>query len=172
MTGRFDAARAIRLMKSTISLFSSAGLSRGWIPIALSSVLAFACLFGEAPARRLSGPYLLLNGYSDTRLAYDLGKGSSIGRVSSRVVAAGADERHVIVKRVPDGPYEVHPRGPTLPDEVWTPDPEFYILDRSLDGPYVDPSACVFGPFDHDGFLRKRAEMNVSTNLRFTFSHD
>lgn len=115
-------------------------MTRASIAVATLAALLAACFAGETPEQRLSGPYILLNAYAggDTRLAYDLGRGSSIGRVSPVVIGAGADGSHVIVKRHPDGNPSVT---------------EYYIIDRRRDGPHAEPSDCVVGPLDHDGFV-------------------
>jgi hypothetical protein len=122
---------------------------------AVLSLVFVACFPTEDPQQRLSGPYILLNAFSggSTYLAYEFDGGSTIGRVSWVVVAAGADENHVIVKRHPEGDTSVT---------------EYYIIDRRRDGPYVDPSVCVVGPLDRDQFVAERVAMGVSPALDFS----
>lgn len=130
-------------------------MRRTLLTFAALSVALLACFPTEDPEQRLSGPYILRNAFAGghTYLAYEYQRGSTVGRVSGVVVAAGADENHVIVKRHPDGNTTVT---------------EYYIIDRSRDGPYVDPSACVVGPLDRDRFLAERLAMNVSPALDFS----
>lgn len=130
-------------------------------------------LDGDA-TQRLDGPYLILNATpgSDTRLAYDLGDGASIGRVSPRVVALGADENHVIIKWRPDtldesGNLRVPPPAPNDPALV-----RYFILERRLDGPHADRSACVRGPYREDEFANARTTLGVSPSLRFSQSFE
>jgi hypothetical protein len=132
-------------------------LTRTAVAFAMSLAL-LGCIGTEDPEQHLSGPYVLLNAFSggSTYLAYRQ-DGSTIGRVSDTVVAAGADKNHVIAMRHPDGNTAVT---------------EYYIIDRSRDGFYVKPSVSVVGPLDSDQYDAKRREMNVSPELDFTVTFD
>jgi len=125
------------------------------------AILTFAllgCIGTEDPEQHLSGPYVLRNAYAggDTYLAYRRGD-STIGRVSDTVVAAGADEDHVIAMRHPNGNAAVT---------------EYYIIDRSRDSFDADKRSCVVGPLDRLQFAAKRREMKVSPRLHFTVTFE
>lgn len=126
--------------------------------LAVLCVALVACFPTEDPWVRLSGPYVLLNAYpgGSTYLAYEFDGGSTIGRVSDTVVAAGADENHVIAKRHPNGDPSVT---------------EYYIIDRRRDGSHVDPSVCVVGPLTEEQFLAQRRAMGVSHALDFSVAY-
>jgi hypothetical protein len=137
----------------------SAGLKevlvvRTAVVLVMLSFALVGCLWTEDPELHLSGPYVLRNAFAggSTYLAYRQGE-STIGRVQDTVVAAGVDEKHVIVKRHPNGNAAVT---------------EYYIVDRSKDRFYAEPSVAVVGPLDVEQFSAKRREMNVSPALGFT----
>jgi hypothetical protein len=147
----------VRKRRRTPAVARGLLLTRTFFAVFLLSVTVLSCFWFEGPKVRVSGPYVLLNAYAggDTRLAYEFGNGSSIGRVSHTVVGAGADENHVIVMRHPGGNAAVT---------------EYYIIDRRRDGAHVDPSVCVIGPLDREAFSARRRAANVSPALDFTIT--
>ena len=133
-------------------------MTRTAVAFATLSFALLGCLGTEDPEQRLSGPYVLRNAYAGgaTYLAYRRG-GSTIGRVSETVVAAGADENHVIARRHPNGNSAVT---------------EYYIVDRRRDSFDADRFSCVVGPLDRHQFAAKRREMKVSPKLDFTVTFE
>ena len=116
---------------------------------------AGACSLFDYESHRIDGPYELvaIDVPSQMHLAYDIGDGASVGRVPATVFAAGADARHVIAKRHPDG------------DRTRT---EWYILVRAQDSASADPSASVIGPLTEAQFGAERKRLGVAPSLEFT----
>ena len=116
--------------------------------------LISACFPFSAGERHLDGPYTLYatDIAEQMELDYAIGHGAFVERVPPTVFAAGWNARYVIVKRHPNG------------DRART---EFYILDRSKDGPLVDPGVSVTGPLTAAEFDARRRELSVDSTLSF-----
>ncbi len=84
-------------------------------------------------------------------VAYDLGDGTEIGRISETVFAVGWDERYIVAKQ--------HPKN----DRSVT---NFYYLVVAYDSPYADPDVSVRGPFTSEEFARKQAELRLPSFKR------
>jgi hypothetical protein len=117
-------------------------------------VLASACFPYGAETQRLAGPYILvaIDTVEQSSVAYDLGDGGSIGRVPETVFAVGWDARHIVAAR---HPHEVDD------DHLDKTKTEFFYIIRANDGPYVDPSASVRGPFNAVGFESERRRLGL-----------
>jgi hypothetical protein len=102
---------------------------------------------------RLDGPYRLIavDADSEMRVCYDLGDGNCIGRISETVFAVGWNSSYLVGAR--------HPHN----DKSKV---EYFYLDRALDGPLVDPSVTVRGPFDLMSFEQERQRLGLPTLTR------
>jgi hypothetical protein len=112
----------------------------------LSVLLAIAgCGFVHDEA--IDGPYRLVAVDVDAQMSvcYNLHDGC-IGRISETVYAVGHDSLYIVAAR--------HPAS----NRVAT---EYFYLIRSLDGPSVDPSASVRGPFDAAMFEAQREKLRL-----------
>jgi hypothetical protein len=85
-------------------------------------------------------------------VAYDLGGGSSIGRVPETVFAVGWDTSYVVAAR--------HPHAFSDRELDKSKAEYFYIL-RAKDGPNVDPSVTVRGPFDPVAFANETRRLHL-----------
>lgn len=105
------------------------------------------CVFDSA-RDHVDGPYILLaiDGRAYTRLAYEFDGGSSIGRVSSRVIAVGWNSDYIVATRSPTDWRDASISPPAL---------EYYYVVRALDHKYADPEDCVRGPFDEAAFAHE-----------------
>jgi len=131
------------------------GLFKGKIKQILVIVVGFfltSCF--DSSTEIIDGNYVVERWDIDanTCLSYQLPSGSSIGRVEGRVVNLGWNNDFFIVERIPRG----------------LKTSEFFIIDRRLDGPYVDPSVTVFGPFMKKDFSKERKEIGVPASVKFT----
>ena len=77
-------------------------------------------------------------------VCYGLGNGDCVGRIPQTVFAVGWDKSYVVAAR--------HPKNDKSKVEY------FYII-RAFDGPYVDPSMAVKGPFDSRSFEQERQRL-------------
>jgi hypothetical protein len=115
-----------------------------WLRIC-PSILATTALLagcGFVHDEPLDGPYRLsaIDANSQMSVCYDLGDGDCIGRISETVFAVGWNSSYLVAAR--------HP--PSDKSKV-----EYFYLVRALDGPIVDPSVTVRGPFDLWSFERE-----------------
>ena len=108
--------------------------------------LAFA-ISGCGPVNdeRISGPYKLWATDIDEQLhvCYALEDGC-IGRIPATVFEVGYDDRHIVAG------VDQHNDGSEI---------RFYYIIRSLDGPLVDPSVSVKGPFFSDQFEQEKVRL-------------
>lgn len=97
---------------------------------------------------KLAGPYRLnaVDIMTDMSVSYDLGNGSTVGRIPSTVFAAGFDSRYIVAKQHPND------------DRTIT---NFYYLEIAKDSMYADPSASVTGPLTEKQFAAKQSELNL-----------
>ena len=100
----------------------------------------------------IDGPYRLVATDVDEQMAvcYTLPDGC-IGRVSATVYAVGYDSQYIVAAR--------HPTSNRTATE-------YFYLARSLDGPLVDPSVSVRGPFDAATFEARRDKLHLPSFSR------
>lgn len=81
----------------------------------------------------IDGPYRLVavDVMEDMAVCYELRDGC-IGRIPETVYAVGFNEKYLVVARHPNSDRSKS---------------EYYYVERGLDGPLVDPSVSVRGPF-------------------------
>ncbi len=86
----------------------------------------------------IDGPYRLvaIDVSEEMAICYEIEDGC-VGRIPGTVYAIGFDAKYLVAARHPDN------------DQSKT---EYYYLTRALDGPLVDPSATVSGPYSADEF--------------------
>ncbi|HMN47365.1 MAG TPA: hypothetical protein PKE27_22510 [Povalibacter sp.] len=117
-------------------------------------VLASLCLYMGACGLWNSGiewrggPYILIwiDDPSTPRLGYDLGEGTSVGRIDETVFAVGWDGRYVVAKQHPDGNKNVT---------------NYFFIDSNNDQPHSDPGAVVVGPLNESEFSNKARELGL-----------
>ena len=103
---------------------------------------------GFAHDERIDGPYRLVAIDADEEMSvcYDLAAHNCVGRVSQTVFAVGWNSNYIVAAR--------HPKSDRAKSEY------FYIV-RGLDGPYVDPTTCVRGPFQVAEFEVERRRLSL-----------
>lgn len=117
-----------------------------------SSVLCVAltssCGLFDSGIEWRGGPYILLwiDDHKEVVLNYDIGQGSSVERIESRVIAVGWNGRYLVAKQ--------HPK--SAPSNT-----NFFILDSQADQPYADISKVVVGPMSEEEFHHKRVELSL-----------
>ena len=116
------------------------------ITIALVVLLSASCGFVRDKA--VDGPYRLVAADvdEDTILCYSVEGGNCVGRVGATVYAAGANATYIVAVRHPKGNRNVT---------------EYFYIVRSLDGPAVDPSVCVRGPFSSEDFVTESRRLGL-----------
>src|SRR5690554_122208 len=94
------------------------------------------------------GPYILIwiDDPSTTTLSYDLGEGTSVGRVDEVVFSVGWDGRYAVAKQHPAGDKNVT---------------NYFFIDSSKDHKYADPPDVVVGPLDENEFRAKKKELGL-----------
>jgi len=104
--------------------------------------------------RKIDGQYRLeaIDTEEQSQVTYNLGNGSSIGRVPETVFAVGWDKNYIVAARHP------HTFAEAQADRTKT---EYFYIIRASDGPYVDPSVTVRGPFDAATFQVERRRLNL-----------
>lgn len=97
---------------------------------------------------KLIGPYRLANIDVEEQMAvyYDLGDGTSIGRIHQTVFAVGWNEKYIVAKQHPDNNRAIT---------------NFYFLEIAKDSKYADPSDSVTGPLTESEFIRKQTELKL-----------
>jgi hypothetical protein len=100
-------------------------------------LLVLGC--GSAHDEHLTGPYRLVAVDVDEQMSisYDLGNGSTVGRINETVFAYGYNHNYIVAKQ--------HPKG----DKRLT---NYYYLDITKDSLYASPSASVTGPLSKAEF--------------------
>lgn len=121
--------------------------------ILASLTLLTACGFGFVHDERLDGPYRLVavDLTSQMGIYFDLRDGDAIGRISETVFAVGWNDSYLVAAR--------HPHN----DKSKV---EYFYLIRALDGPYVDPSVTVRGPFTLQDFEQERQRLGLPSFTR------
>jgi hypothetical protein len=96
---------------------------------------------------RIDGPYRLvaIDVWEEMAICYEIENGC-IGRIPETVYTVGFDAKYLVAARHPNN------------DQSKT---EYYYLTRALDGPLIDPSATVSGPFNADEFEAERTRLNL-----------
>jgi len=117
----------------------------------ITCALLYGC--GFVHDETLVGPYRLnaVDTSSQMSVAYDLGNGSAIGRISETVFAVGWDSRYIVAKQHPNNNRAVT---------------NFYYLEIAKDSAYADPSASVTGPLTAQEFAAKQAELKLPSFSR------
>jgi len=116
-----------------------------------SLTLLTAC--GFVHDERIDGPYRLVavDLTSQMGIYFDLRDGDAIGRISETVFAVGWNDSYLVAAR--------HPHN----DKSKV---EYFYLIRALDGPYVDPSVTVRGPFTLQDFEQERQRLGLPSFTR------
>ena len=119
--------------------------ARSTLVVATAMTIASCGFVGDHP---ISGPYRLVtvDADDDTSVCYTLSEGNCIGRVPATVFAIGFNSSYIVAARHPDN------------DRSRT---EFYYIDRAVDGPLVDPSVSVKGPFNSEAFAAERSRLGL-----------
>jgi hypothetical protein len=104
--------------------------------------------------QKIDGPYRLeaIDTETQSQVSFDLGDGSSIGRVPETVFAVGWDTKYIVAARHPHEFAE---------EQVDKSKTEYFYVIRATDGPYVDPSVTVRGPFNPAAFQVERRRLNL-----------
>jgi hypothetical protein len=126
-----------------------------WLRFTLS-IFAAATSFagcGFVNDEQLDGAYRLhaTDVDSEMSVCYGLGGGNCIGRISETVFAVGWNSSYLVAAR--------HPHG----DKSRV---EYLYLVRARDGPLVDPSVTVRGPFDLQSFEQERQRLGLPALTR------
>jgi hypothetical protein len=95
----------------------------------------------------IDGPYRLvaIDVNEQMNVCYSI-QDSCIGRIGETVFAVGHDASYIVAARHPSNNRKVT---------------EYFYLIRSLDGPIVDPSASVQGPYDAVKFEAERVRLRL-----------
>jgi len=111
----------------------------------LALVFALSGCGGPVQNDQLSGPYRLwaTDIEEQMHVCYALEDGC-IGRIPATVFEVGFDDRYVVAASHPTANSVAY----------------FYIL-RDVDGPRVDPSVSVRGPFDASAFAAERTRLGL-----------
>lgn len=114
----------------------------GFILVAAASLAACGFVRDE----KIDGPYRFVatDSKQDAGVCFALADGNCVGRIPERVVAV-AYNSDFVVGRVRQA------RGVT----------SFYYVIRKVDGPLVDPSVSVRGPFDAIAFEAERSRLGL-----------
>jgi len=122
--------------------------------ISFLAVLTVSFLSGcDVHREHLVGPYLLvaIDTPEQMSVSYDLGDGSSIGRIDAVVFSVGWSDRYIVAKQHPAANRSVT---------------RFYYLDISKDSKYAEPTNSVIGPLTEAEFVRKQQELALPTFTR------
>ncbi len=94
------------------------------------------------------GPYRLswIDIPENVTLSYDLGKGSSIGRIGEQVFAVGWDGRYLVAQQHPKGNKKIT---------------NYFIIDAKKDSPTADQRDVVIGPLTEAEYKTKSAELKL-----------
>jgi hypothetical protein len=111
-------------------------------------MLVSSCgLFDSGEAWR-GGPYKLswIDIPENVTLSYDLGKGSSVGRIEEQVFAVGWDGHYLVAQQHPKGDKNII---------------NYFIIDAKKDTPMADPKDVVIGPLTEAEYKVKSGELNL-----------
>lgn len=121
---------------------------------AASTFALLALCSCNSAAGLIDGPYRLeiTDVAEDAMVCYELDHGACVGRVPQTVFAVGFNRAYVIAARHP------HRFQDTSLDRSRT---EYFYIIRSVDGPLVDPSQSVRGPFDKTSFQQDQKRLGL-----------
>ena len=83
---------------------------------------------------------------SQSSISYDLGNGSSVGRINKTVFAYGFDQRYIVAKQHPDGRKSIT---------------NYFYLNMKKDSKYAEPSASVTGPLTQKEFEAQALKLKL-----------
>ncbi len=94
------------------------------------------------------GPYRLswIDIPENVTLSYDLGKGSSVGRIEEQVFAVGWDGHYLVAQQHPKGNKKIT---------------NYFIIDAKKDSPTADPKNVVIGPLTEAEYKTKSVELRL-----------
>jgi hypothetical protein len=122
--------------------------------IFLLAVLTLPFLGGcDVHREHLVGPYILvaIDSPEQMSVSYDLGDGSSIGRINSVVFAVGWSDHYIVAKQHPMANRSIT---------------SFYYLDLSKDSKYAEPTNSVVGPLTEAEFAQRQRELGLPAFTR------
>jgi hypothetical protein len=110
-------------------------------------ILTSCGLFDSGEVWR-GGPYRLswIDDPKDVTLSYDLGKGSSIGRIEEQVFAVGWDGHYLVAQQHPKGNKNLI---------------NYFIIDAKKDSPMSNLKDVVIGPLNEAEYKAKSKELNL-----------
>jgi hypothetical protein len=116
--------------------------------LAACLALLSGCGLFDSKVMWRGGPYILLwiDTLDNSQLNYDLGEGTSIGRIDKTVYAVGWNGRYLVAKQHPSG------------DKATT---NFYIIDSLTDSRMAEPTTVVIGPLTQEQFQAKTMELQL-----------
>jgi hypothetical protein len=123
-------------------------MSRKCLPLVAMCALLSSCGLLDSGIEWRGGPYELgwIDLPNEVTLSYRLNGTSSVGRIEARVFAVGWDGHYIVAKQ--------HPKG----DKSIT---NYFIIDASKDGPFVDPPKIVQGPLSELDFVGMKRKLNL-----------
>jgi hypothetical protein len=103
--------------------------------------------------RQIDGPYRLraTDSEQERMVCYGLDLDSCVERIPAFVVAVGSNANFVVAERHPLKADGFRATGAD----------EYFYIDRKVDGPYVDPSVSVHGPFDLAAYGAEQARLGL-----------
>jgi hypothetical protein len=122
-------------------------LTRSFRAILFSSTALLAAC-GFVHDERIDGPYRLVavDELPQMIICYDLSDGDCIGRISATVFAVGWNSSYLVAARHPNN------------DKSKV---EYFYLVRELDGPAIDPTITVRGPFNSQALEEERQRLGL-----------
>lgn len=115
------------------------------VVLVLLVIAAGGCGFWDSDVEWQGGPYILIwiDDPNTPRVNYDLGEGSSIGRIDEVVFSVGWDGRYLVAKQHPGGDKSVT---------------NYFYIDGSKDQSHLDPRMAVVGPLNEAQFTNAAKE--------------
>ena len=125
---------------------SMRGSLLGSIAFLILAVTLSSCFAGEVKNQKIDGPYRLIaiDSSQDMSISYALDKGDAIGRIGPTVLSYGFNQDYIV--------------GMTKDSHGVA---QYFYIVRSLDGPYVDPSVSVHGPFSAKAFAVETVRLKL-----------
>jgi len=112
-------------------------------------IVACACLVScDSYSERIVGPYIAIaiDEPSNMSISYDLGGGSSIGKIDAEVVAVGFNDKFIIAKQRPlSDPSKVN----------------YFYLEMAKDSKYANPSKSLTGPLSEKDFMESKSRLGL-----------